>query len=504
MTGRWTVLAVLATAPLAAQARPAETITEADVRSRVNIIADDSMGGRDTPSPGLEKTAQYVAREFQRMGLRPAWGTAGFFQRYAVGVRHIDPVRSKLAIKGPGGATVSLTLGRDAMLTFGAPGTGVTSADLVMVGGKVTDADKLDPAAVRGKGIVFAGDWTNGRPKGVSMVASAVLTGVSRFAILMVNGQWTYALPKDSASLNPMARAGGDWFLAAVRDSSALAGVAALADPLRRVRAAAGLTVLPLAGWTASFSVTATDDTPVMVPNVAAVLEGSDPELKREYVVISGHIDHVGTRCGGRTPSDSICNGADDDASGSAGVLEIAEAFAGSPTPPKRSIIFLAVSGEERGLWGSDVFGATPPVPIGQIVANLNMDQLGRNWKDTVVVIGTEHSDLGKTLATVAAEHPEIGMQPTGDKWPAENIYYRSDHFNFARRGVPILFFTSGFHPDYHQVTDSPDKVDAEKEARMLRLIYHVADRVANQPNRPRWNPESYTKIVDPSYRPTP
>jgi Zn-dependent M28 family amino/carboxypeptidase len=161
-------------------------------------------------------------------------------------------------------------------------------------------------------------------------------------------------------------------------------------------------------------------------------------------------------------------------------------------------VIFLTVSGEEKGLWGSEIFAANPPVPIGQIVANLNLDMIGRNWRDTIVVIGKEHSDLGTTLERVNAAHPELGMTAIDDLWPQENFYGRSDHYNFAKRGVPILFFFNGTHVDYHQPGDSPDKIDAEKEARLLRLVYYLTHEIGNAASRPKWNRESYEKIVRP------
>jgi len=195
--------------------------------------------------------------------------------------------------------------------------------------------------------------------------------------------------------------------------------------------------------------------------------------------------------------ADSICNGADDNASGTVSVLELAEAFAALSPRPRRSILFVTVSGEERGLWGSDYFAAHPPVPIGQIVADLNMDMVGRNWPDTIVAIGREHSDLGTTLARVQAAHPELRMTVRDDPWPNERFYYRSDHYHFARRGVPILFFFSGTHADYHRPSDHPEKIDAEKQARLTRLIFHLALEVANAPLRPAWVPASYEAIVD-------
>jgi Zn-dependent M28 family amino/carboxypeptidase len=229
-------------------------------------------------------------------------------------------------------------------------------------------------------------------------------------------------------------------------------------------------------------------------PNTVGILEGSDPVLKREYVVYSAHMDHIGI-----TPGrlDSINNGADDDASGTTGVIELAEAFSRPGARPHRSLIFLTVSGEEKGLWGSDYFAAHPPVPIDRIVANINMDMIGRNWPDTIVAIGKEHSDLGATLDRVNARHPELGMTAIDDRWPQERFYFRSDHYNFARRGVPILFFFNGVHPDYHEVTDSPDKINSEKEARILKLVFYLGQEIANAPERPKWKPDSYQEIVE-------
>src|SRR5207253_696454 len=235
-------------------------------------------------------------------------------------------------------------------------------------------------------------------------------------------------------------------------------------------------------------------------PNVIGVLEGSDPKLKSEYVFFTGHMDHIGTPGAGEgcvaKGADSICNGAGDDASGTTAVLQAAEAFSKLAPHPKRSLAFMTVSGEERGLWGSQFFSEHPTVPLANVVADLNSDMVGRNWKDTIVVIGKEHSNLGATLNRVAAAHPELRMTPIDDIWPQERFYFRSDHYNFARKGVPILFFFNGTHPDYHQVGDSPDKIDAEKASRIVKLVFYLGLDVANATERPKWNPDSYKQIV--------
>lgn len=324
-----------AQAPAPAGGRGADVITEALILRHVNVIADDSMLGRDTPSRGLDMTASYIAETFRALGLKPGGDSGSFIQRYPL---------------------------------------------------------------------------TNGAG---------------------MNG--------------PRAPAGGE---------------------------------------------TAFD--PNSAPNVIGILPGADATLRSEYLVISAHMDHVGVRRGS-TP-DSVWNGADDDASGTAGVLALAAALA--KDPPRRSVILVTVSGEEKGLWGSRWFTENPPVPVDQIVADLNLDMIGRNWKDTISVIGMEHSDLGTTVKQVAAAHPELGLAVVGDLWPQENFFVRSDHYNFVRQGIPALFFFNGTHEDYHQASDSPDRIDAEKEARVVRLVYHVARTVANADARPAWDAASKRQLV--------
>ncbi len=231
-------------------------------------------------------------------------------------------------------------------------------------------------------------------------------------------------------------------------------------------------------------------------PNVVGIMPGSDPALRDQYVVFSAHMDHVGIGAPDAT-GDSIYNGADDDASGTVAVVEVAEAVAALTTRPARSMIFLLVSGEERGLWGSAHFAKFPSVPLERLIANLNADMVGRNWSDTIVAVGSEHSDLGETLATVNALHPELGMTVVDDPWPDQRFYFRSDHYNFARRGVPALFFFSGIHADYHRPSDEVENINAEKASRVARLVFYLGLAIANSPDRPSWNPRSYREIVD-------
>lgn len=237
------------------------------------------------------------------------------------------------------------------------------------------------------------------------------------------------------------------------------------------------------------------DATGPTAPNVVAVLEGRDSTLANEYVVFSAHMDHIGTGAPDED-GDSIFNGADDDASGTSAVLEVAEAMTRLDMRPRRSMIFLLVSGEEGGLWGSRWYAGHPTVPLDAMVAALNADMVGRNWPDTIAAIGDEHSDLGPTVRRVAARHPELGLTVVGDLWPQERFYFRSDHYNFARAGVPVLFFFNGTHVDYHGRNDEPDRIDAEKAARVARLLFYLGLEISEADERPQWVRSSYRQIV--------
>jgi Zn-dependent M28 family amino/carboxypeptidase len=254
--------------------------------------------------------------------------------------------------------------------------------------------------------------------------------------------------------------------------------------------------------------------------NVIGILEGSDPVLKNEYVVMSAHLDHIGLS----TPQpdgDNINNGADDDASGSCGLLAIARAYAEGAAKgmrPKRSIIFLWNAGEEKGLWGSRYFNQFPPIDLRKVVADLNMDMIGRAKTPGFTDPNTTHvlvkpgevllvgpnvtsDDFNKLIEDVNANyqkmvlnhfydttapdatHDNLGPQPNGQR-----IFFRSDHYNFARMGIPIAFFTTGLHPDYHRPSDSPEKIDYPEMQQISRTVAAVGWVLANQAGRPKLN----------------
>ncbi len=252
--------------------------------------------------------------------------------------------------------------------------------------------------------------------------------------------------------------------------------------------------------------------------NVVGILEGSDPVLKNEFVIISAHLDHIGLSAP-LPDGHNVNNGADDDGSGSTGLLAIARAFAEGAAKgmrPKRTIMFLWNGGEEKGLWGSRYFAQYPPVDITKVVANLNMDMIGRTMNPNsvdpdpthrisnpgeIMIVGPRVSsdDMQKTIETVNnsylklnlddfydttapdEHHDSAGPPPNGQR-----IFYRSDHYNFARVGVPIAFFTTGLHVDYHRPTDTPEKIDYHEIQVVSKTVFAVGWVLANQAGRPQ------------------
>ena len=501
------LLAVGATQAAQPQSRPvkraAATITAADVKRRIFLIADDSMGGRNTPSPGLSKTANYIASEFQRFGLQPGGDSGSYLLNYTISSKRILAARSTLRF-GNGTAGVTTTLAEGGALVSGSSDA-TARGGIVLIGGAIV-ADSLTPEEVRDRIVVYvpAPNPQQG-PSGAPGVLQRLRRLGARAVVLVVSSDSVLAAyqrrqSRPQTTVGDMVRSAP---ILAIRDSVVIAQVPEAAGQFAQLRGAPIAIVQAATDWEGEIAIRDTTLAIEYVPNVVGILEGSDPVLKQEYVVFSAHMDHIGTtgqpgaQCGAMG-ADSVCNGADDDGSGTVGVVELAEAFSRKGARPKRSMIFLTVSGEEQGLWGSDWFVEHPPVPLPQIVADLNADMIGRNWKDTIVAIGKEHSDLGSTLNRVNAEHPELNMVAIDDRWPQESFYTRSDHYNFARKGVPILFFFNGVHADYHRPSDSPDKIDAEKESRILKLLFYVGQEVGNAPARPKWVPESYKLIVTP------
>jgi len=470
------------------------SIKAEDVIRRIRVISDDSMLGRDTPSRGLDLTAQFVAQEFKRAGLKPAGEKGTWFQRYRIQRRQLDLAGSKLVFQ-IGSTRTEVPFSSAVRYATGQLPEQPVTARVVLLGGSVTE-DQVLGLTCRGRVVVVVLE----RATAASPTASLVLRRLYEKAPTAV----LWASADDSAQF-----AGHQPRKAPER---LVVGTPSERPPVLELPEAALAVLLGAAGHTAAELRDSPDqvfqeipDATVRLdvhdvvvaadsaPNTIGVLVGSDPVLRHQFVMFSAHMDHLGIL---RGQPDSIANGADDNASGTTGVITLAQAFGSAAKRPRRSLLFMTVSGEEKGLWGSRYFLDHPTVSVDSIVADLNVDMIGRNWRDTIAVIGKEHSDLGTTLARVSEAHPELHMTPVPDQWPSELLFYRSDHYNFARRGVPILFFFNGLHADYHKVTDSAEKIDAEKESRILKLVYYVGETVANASARPQWNADSYRRIV--------
>ena len=496
------------TVPSPAAARAAaESIAAADVRDRIAVIADDSMLGRATPSAGLDKTAASVADAFRGFGLAPAGDSGTFIQRYTIRLAQVDTTSFVMAMGH--GAHGHWALGRDAALLFGQPPAQPVTGPVVLVAGVPADTARAFGDVPLAGAIVVQVAPARRLDNDLLPVIQKAAAGGARAWIVVT------ALPRSMFagmarnSVEPQYEISGPGVLGPlpisiylVRDSAAMDVLHTAGEDVGALLADSappGVRALP--GFSATVDVRRTVLSESAAPNTIGVLEGSDPRLRHEYVFFTGHMDHIGVPSSGEgcapAGADTICNGADDDASGAIGVVELARAFSRLEPRPRRSLVFMTVSGEERGLWGSGYYVAHPAVPLDSTVADLNTDMIGRNPSDGVMAIGKEQSSLGPLVDSVAALHPELRIRVLGDTMPQERLFYRSDHFNFARHGVPILFFTTGLHADYHRPTDSVDKIDADQEARILRLVFYLGLDVADAPGAPVWDPASRRQVVE-------
>ena len=454
-------------------------ISADDMRARISFLASDLLLGRATPSRGLDIAADYVRSELVRFGLEAPRG--GYLQRYRMAMSERGGGWSLAVRRGSRRATLSY--GDD---FWGVPwAAGTVEGRARYVGSQPSEGTVEDDETV----------WIAHLDPGVlprEWLAAASASGAVGLVFVVDDDLGPYVSDwqdeqesvYDLGDVEPHVPAvlvSEEALDAAIErlDIGTTVASADVANSGARIELSADLSVQTLTA-----------------PNVVAVLPGSDPDLRDEYVLISAHMDGLGV--GTAIDGDSIYNGADDNASGTSALLEIAEAMAALQEGPRRSVIFLAVSGEEIGLLGSTWFVAHSPVPLDRIVANINIDMVGRNWQDTIAVVGKQYSTVGAVVDSVARAHPELNMTAVGDQWPAEGFFFRSDHYNFARRGIPAIFFFNGTHEDYHRPSDEADRIEFAKAARVSRLIFEVVLALANADERPRWDAAARSRIVEP------
>jgi hypothetical protein len=497
--------------------------------AHIQFLADDKLEGRNTGTEGYRKAVEYVAGEFEKFGLKPA-GTDGYLQQIKFETRQLVEKDSGLELVRDGKAE-PLKLGDDANLSARADLAPSIEAGMVFVGtglhipeAKYDDLAGLD---LKGKIAVYV---SGGGPKDIpGNLKSHYSSGVERWNALREAGAIGIAT---IAGIGPGPNGGGgagggrgpgptppsisladtglqettgmkiSLTITRAGAEKFLAGSGHTVDELQKLaNANQQLPRFPLIGMVRARA--AIERSELSAPNVVGLLPGSDAKLKDEYVIMSAHLDHLGV--GRAVNGDSIYNGAMDDASGIASILEIARILQESGAKTKRSLIFLAVTGEEKGELGSRYFAARPTVPAKQIVADVNLDMFLPLYALKVIEVqGLDESSLGKTVKAAAEE---FGVSVQNDREPEQNRFIRSDQYSFIRNGVPALAFKFGYEfgsPEektrkawvrdiYHKPADDLNQpVDKEAAAKFNRIIASLLTRVANADQRPAWNDDSF------------
>jgi Zn-dependent M28 family amino/carboxypeptidase len=491
--------------------------------SHIQFLASDDLEGRGTGSPGYEKAAEYMTEQFRAAGLEPA-GVNGYRQPLAFKVSRIDESHSSLDLLRDGKAQ-PLQLGEDATLGVSAQAAQSVKADMVFVGYGLTmpenHYDDLAGLDVKGKIVVFV---TGGPADMAAPIKAHYQSGEERRRALLKKGVvGTVSIQNPKSAEVPWSRIAASRFQQRMELSDpgpeALPSLpvsvqfnAAHADllfagsghtfqeVLSAINANQPLPHFPLSGKIlARVAITHSE---VTSENIAGLLPGSDPQLKQEYVVVSAHLDHLGI--GEPVSGDRIYNGAMDDASGDASLIEIARALQAAHAKPKRSILFLSVTAEEKGELGSEYFAAHPTV-AGHMVADINMDMyLPLFPLKYLEVQGLEESTLGDDVRSVCKA---AGVQVQADKEPEHNRFIRSDQYSFIKKGVPALAFKFGWIPGspeekifkawyadrYHGPADDLSQpVDLEAAAQFNAILEKLALRVADAEQRPAWKPNSF------------
>lgn len=507
--------------------RAAETITAEQLKDYLYYVASDEMEGRDTPSRGLDLTAKFIALNLKRWGFKAAGDDGGFFQKIALRRDVIDAANASVEIGGR-----KFVYGEDFMRVSG-NAVGALSAPVVFAGdGWMIKSKNLNPYRgidVKGKFIAVysEGEITSPQnlvplPEGISnsdlrgnrgtdwadAVSYARQNGAAGVIVLpskFLQANWSTVRQLFGRSrtyveklAEPLAvnRSSTSVFLASPKIAEAIFNNEAQ-NPLNgTVKTAFDLTADKKLNLTLALKAEI-----VYTQNVVALWEGGDPQLKNEMVAVGAHYDHVGVRPNAEG-ADKIWNGADDDGSGTVAVLAFAEALAKSAKRPKRSILLVWHAGEEKGLWGSEYFNKFPTVDIKRVVAQLNIDMIGRSRRaddanpknkdlsgeTEVYVIGSEmmSSKLGAVTKSINDSFLKLNYNYKYDDPKDPNrFFFRSDHFNYALNGIPIVFWFDGVHEDYHGAGDEAEKIDYAKMERISRTIFLTMWEIADLRERP-------------------
>ena len=488
------LLFALLVAPLAdASAQSADRL-----RVTVEALAHDSTAGRATPSDELDKAARYIESRFRAVGAQPFGDDATFFQKYPVVESILSPDSARIGL-GPS----TWNFGRDYFYAAGGGGDpkGVLRGDVVVVTGTVND-EAATRLGVSNKIVLFLSPLSaRGAPE--DFRSAFAIGGAGAKAVILPGGRpdslWK-RLAADRDEHKPASTAAWTMWWEAKRDPSRqsfrpvlelwsgrwqkfLESSGVDSTTFRNADGSPKATRLEIPG-TVDF--TRKVERVSWPSNVVSVIPGTDPVLRHEYLILTAHYDGLGHAKGRRPGPESTLNGADDNASGVAALIEIARFIA--TNRPKRSVIFAAVSGEENGLWGSDFLSSRPPVPKAQIIANINMDMIGRPAADSIYVTGLANPGIGAIAARAISRSPRgLKIFREADlerRYPGERADERSDHANFRHRGVPPVSFFTGWHADYHETTDDADRVNYPALERITAMIRDVTMEIANSPRR--------------------
>lgn len=445
-----------------------KTITAEDLKTHLYILAGPEMEGRETGMEGQRKAADYLKQQFQRIGIAPA-NNGNYEQFYPL---YKDSLKeAKIAIGGS-----NFEFGKD----FAALLPSIVTTELFF--SEVVYMNKVDTTTdIRGKAVVLVAKNGTQLPSNADIFR--LYTRQPAVVLIVQSGIDKVPSPKSGRLYLNLYKARQTPIT--IRISEAM-GEALLKTEYSNAKAQTLETKTVATEMMLRFR---KDAEVTQASNVLGMIEGTDK--KDEWVVISAHYDHVGI-IGGK-----IHPGADDDGSGTVGVLEIAEAFAKAKAAgkgPRRSILFLAVSGEEKGLWGSAYYGDHPVYPLEKTSIDINIDMIGRkddNLKSLdsnnhVYLIGDDKlsSELPRFVDSINNMYIKlITDRKYNDPKDPNRLYYRSDHYNFAAKGVPIVFFFDGIHKDYHKPSDTPDKINYDLHEKRTRLVFFLAWEAANRNN---------------------
>jgi hypothetical protein len=478
------LLAIMPAGCVEAQEDPSAIITEESVYNRLYFLASDGLRGRDTPSPGLDAAAAWLVSEHRQMGLEPAGEDGTFYQRWPY--RQTAPGEGAVTLRGSAGS-VNLTQGENAAIRGAVDGT--LGAEIVVVS---DPSAGLDEGQLSGQVALFRHTGEPSQPwrQGLNQLRNLADRAGAVVALVVVDDAAGEELGNLAQTFsNPTWSMGWDDPQAqiVVTESTARGAIPETMELLD------GTGVETVADARLEGTLPAEVLVDGRPANVVAMIRGSDPELADEYVVLSAHYDHVGV--GQPMDGDSIYNGADDNGSGTVALLETARAISQMDEAPRRSVLFVHVSGEEKGLLGSSWFVDHPTVPEGSMIANINADMVGGDHhRDSLIVIGKTYSDLGPLVDEVN-DGLDLGLVTSDDLWPEQRFFFRSDQFHFMRKEIPSLFFFTGVHECYHRPCDTVDFVSHDKIARVARLLTHSVLEIANRDARPEWDPAGLAEV---------